>query len=398
MSDLRRGLLYTLVVVLILAGLYWLVQQLPWRTEEVDNGFSEEARRNPFLAAELFLQRQNVPVTSARGLSHLKDLPAPQGGTLLIFSNEGVLNGAQTETLWQWVEQGGHLIINANTYNDLSSGENRSPLFNRLGVAVHPVVENAKRNSLLSAVSFLFNQRVGKCLDEKHVMELAFEGEEAPLKVALNSHSVLENLSEAETVATSNNDGIQLMRYYVGAGIVTLLTDMSLWSNRYLVCYDHAYLLWNMVSDGDVLILSHAYVPSLFSLLWQHAALAVSLLLLLLAAWLWQRSRRFGPLLMEDHSKRRSIIEHLHARAMFAWRNKYIDTLVEELRQAIRVRMVMRHSGYKKLTRNEQYESIARLCDMSPEDVAQAMTQTEFPKPQQLTELVQRLQQIRNRL
>lgn len=400
MAERRQALLISLLVVAALAGFYWGVQLLPWRYEEVDHGFTDEARRNPFLAAKLFLEQQNVPVSSARGLSHLDDLPAPEGGVLLIYSTEGILSSVQTERLWHWVEQGGHLIINANSFNDLSNGENRSPLLQRLGVAVRPVAGKSDRgrDRFFNTFSLFFDHRQGKCPDEEQVMEIEFKNEPENLKIALNSNAYLENRGKLESVAAVNNDGAQLMRYFIGAGMVTLVTDMGFWSNSYIACYDHAYLLWKMIGDGEVLILSHAYVPSLFTLLWQKAALAVTLLLLLLLAWLWRRSRRFGPLLLENHSRRRSLMEHLHASAMFSWRRGAITESIEALRRSIRARMILHHPGYKQLTRDEQYLLIARLTAIDPNEVSRVMSEAVTAKPQQLTELVQSLQQIRNRI
>lgn len=396
MAEVRRNLLIALALVAAVAGLYWLVEQLPWRYEQIDNGFDEEARRNPFLAAELFLRQQGVAVSSARGLSRLDELPPPAGATLLIHSSEGILNEAQTERLWQWIEAGGHLIMNVEHSATAPEGEGRSPLLQRLGVTAHPA--DGEEEGRFVEMPMLFPQRQQECPAEEPLLAVEFESEAEPLRLALRSATVLEAGGDFEAISAADESGARLMRLFVDGGQVTLLTGMGFWSNSRIACHDHAYFLWKMVEDGEVLILSHAQVPSLFTLLWQKAALAVTLALALLLAWLWRRGRRFGPLLPAAEGGRRSLIEHLHASAMFAWRNRAIAPLIERQRRGIRARMILRHPGYRRLPRPQQYALIAEAAAVDAAEVAQALEQEIPAKPQALTVLVQRLQQIRNRL
>lgn len=398
MAERTQKLVIALLVVAALAGLYWGVQQLPWPVEEVDKGFSEAARRNPFLAAQRFLEKNDVPVTPAKGVSHLDDLPDPAGATLILFSNEGMLSRARVDALWQWVEAGGHLILNANSYTDKQSGANRNLILQDLGLGAYPAADTGPGHTAFDSMVHWFGQRQAECLDAEHVLSLETGDGEKPLDIALRSNMVLVNHSELETIAAANDDGNQLLRYFIGDGMVTVTTRLSFWHNRYIACYDHAYLLWQMLGPGEVLILYHAQVPSLFTLLWRNAAFGVSLALLLLALWLWRRGRRFGPLQQQAEAQRRRLGEHLFASAMFAWRWQKIAPQVQGLRRAIKQIMERRHPGFRRLTGEQQFALIGRLSGCDAGRVAWAFAQQDIQKAQQLTELVQQLQQIRNRL
>lgn len=399
MTERRRGLFIGLALTAAVAGGYWLWQALPWKTVEIDRGYSDEARRNPFLAAELFLKQRQISVSSARGLSRLDKLPPAAGATLLLYSNEGVLSREQTERLWRWTQQGGHLIVNANTYT-ADSQINPNLLFQKLGLSLEPRGDDKTVDTDKPAVIVpdATKRRKDDCLDEDHVIDVNMDDEAEPLRVALHSDYILNNQGELAQTAVAGKHGIQLMRYFVGKGMITVASDLRFWSNRHIACNDHAYFLWKTVGGGEVMILSYTEAPSLINLLWRQTPLGLSLSLLLLIAWLWRRGRRFGPLRQHDHSRRRRLGEHLHASAMFAWRNKYIAASIDGLRQAIRSRMIARHPDYRQLTGAEQQALIARQTGLSVDMVSRILSQKNPDTPRQLTEIAQGLQQIRNRL
>ena len=87
-------------MLLLLAGLLaiFLASRLQPYTETIDLGPSPEARRNPYLAAELFLRKQGVTVSRADGLEVLKELP-PSGHTLLLLGSRSGMTPGQARRL-----------------------------------------------------------------------------------------------------------------------------------------------------------------------------------------------------------------------------------------------------------------------------------------------------------
>lgn len=403
MTDGQRQRVLPGLIILVSLGLVLAWQWLPWKYEEVDQGFSDEARRNPFLAASLFLQGQGVSVSSGRSLRRLDDLPPPHGATLILHSNEGLSDGERVEAVWQWVEEGGHLILNANTYTDVSTGENRNRLLEDMSLRLYPVEEEGDSDGehhQLRTILDWFNLGASECSDEDDLLDLPLEEGEEPLQVSIRSGAFLETDAQDASLSVTNSDGAQLLSYFIGEGRVTVSTDLAMWTNRSIACHDHAHSLSLLTGsgEGEVVFLYHIRHTSMWGLLWNAAALGICLSLLWLGLWLWWRGQRFGPLLVSDYSRRRSLAEHLQASAMFAWRNRDISPEVDALRQRIHQQLERRHAGFSQLDETEQYSIIARMTQIPTEQVAWAMAEGLIEKPRHLVETVRRLQLIRNRL
>lgn len=390
-----RALGGALAVVSLLA-FGWFFSQLERVEEAVDQGFTQAAQRNPFLAAELFLHRLGVPVESHKRMSVLSHLPPPQGSTLILVTNSRALSQAHLDNLWRWIEAGGHLITQVSAITT-GGGESDDPLLAGLGVEVYPADEAA--GPIFPAALTAVDQRWQKttCLKERASFKVETDAAQ-PIDIALRSGLYLVDGAGTARASAANEDGPQLLQYDVGRGVVTVFSQLGLWRNAHIECFDHAYLLW-LLSEGDtVWFLHHVEMPSLFSLMWDQAAPALSLLALLLGLWLWHRSQRFGPLLSEDVTRRRSLLEHLHASAMFAWRHGRADALVAALQQSIRARMQRRQPGFEALDFDDQCAAIAHLTQLSAAAVARAMAPPRLKRSHHLVATVQGLQTIRNRL
>lgn len=100
------------VVILLLVIGFGLWQQLEWVEEEVDRGFSDEARQKPTLAAERFLRSLDLQAESRRGFSLLDEMsggasPVTLDDNLVLINAHRTLREKRLQTLWQWVEDGG---------------------------------------------------------------------------------------------------------------------------------------------------------------------------------------------------------------------------------------------------------------------------------------------------
>ncbi|MCF5499974.1 DUF4350 domain-containing protein, partial [Pseudomonas syringae] len=128
------GILIGLLIVALLtaAGIY-LSSHLERYEKTVDQGPSPEAKANPWLAAEQFLQGLSVPVNST---DTLVQLPDPRQGTqtLLLFNDRTNMTPAQTERLLSWAESGGHLLFVAEKLWDEKKGRSGDLLLDRLQI------------------------------------------------------------------------------------------------------------------------------------------------------------------------------------------------------------------------------------------------------------------------
>ncbi len=398
----KNRTLVTLTLILIALIVGWQLSGLTWVPKEVDQGYSDEAQRDRFLAAQLFLEREGQVSESSKGMARLDDLPDPLTTSIVMLTTTRALGDARMDRLWQWVEQGGHLITNVAGATDVTTGEISDPLLAKLGVEVYPVHDGVRvldDDMPHWLIEMALSGRGQHCRGEEDVFELTVTNGRTA-QIALRPNLYMVDTHQTAVASAANADGYQLLQYSVGEGVLTVAAGLSLWDNRQIECYDHAYLLWFLTQGGDVLFLHHIDMPSLLGLLWQKAALAMVLLSLLLALWLWSRSGRLGPLLPVQATQRRSLLEHLRASAMFAWRQGHIDDLIQELQQQIRQRMVFHCPGFKGLNRDQQYQEIAKRAECSSDEVALWMASPDvgLKKAQRLVSTVQGLQQIRKML
>ena len=112
MSD-RRIVVVLLAMVATLAGGFFACFER--YDEVVDRGPGPRARRNPYLAAELYLDRvlgrRVVSHASWTGLGDPDALPA--AATLLVTDERLILSSTQLDRLLDWVQVGGTLIVGA---------------------------------------------------------------------------------------------------------------------------------------------------------------------------------------------------------------------------------------------------------------------------------------------
>ncbi|GAB1259256.1 DUF4350 domain-containing protein [Aurantivibrio plasticivorans] len=104
-------LIVGLLVIVVLWLCYFIWTRLEPYEEWVPLGWSQEALRNPYLAAERFVKKYADNVIGSSELSVLDELT--DNGTLIIRENNAVLNERRAQQLIEWMEQGGHLVVAA---------------------------------------------------------------------------------------------------------------------------------------------------------------------------------------------------------------------------------------------------------------------------------------------
>jgi hypothetical protein len=303
------GLALGLLALFAAVGLFlWLSENLVQRSEEVYTGFGETVARNPFYTAEQLLARLG---RAARGIPRLSDLPQALAAedTLLVAVPTYVLSAVESRHLLDWVERGGHLIISVR--HEYAPEQGHDPLLNHFAVRSHADGPPAPEPETV-----------------------ALDAMTPPLQVRFQSGLRL-------------NDAFW-QQYRWGQGRVTLLTDISVFSNIRLLDHDHADFLWALSQqnpNGQIWLQYRMFLPSLAQLLWQHAWMPLLGLLLTLLAVLWRYSRRLGPLLVPRADEQRRLAEHLQASSRFLWRHGAGPTLLQAARHYHLRRLDRRHAG-----------------------------------------------------
>jgi len=395
---MTKGRIWLIGVLLVTGGLGWWLWQTEW--VEIHQGATPTvaAKRNPYLAADRFLQAQGMAVQSEIGLHSLRRPGQLQNiETLLLIDAYGALSEALAGQVLAWVWDGGQLVMAGQNPYRIPESLREDFLFDHFGVEV-------KRPSGRPREAFEFTVlddilgTASPCGIDIDPAEVRFAPGGEQVQVGFPSQNRLSLERAHSDLVVKDHRGPRLAQFEYGAGRVTLLADTRLWTNNYIGCRDNAYLLWKLVGDGQsVLVLRNQEATSLSQILWQRAGWCLSLGLALLVLFLWRQGLRFGPVAVEVGRQRHRFMEHIQASARFLWRHGQAATLVETLRADIEAKVAQRLPGYAAWPEARQHEELARLTGLSQTQVAQAMAAA--PQDElRFTHCVQDLQTIRNNL
>ncbi|TQV71357.1 DUF4350 domain-containing protein [Exilibacterium tricleocarpae] len=410
------------VTVAVLAGLaFWLWRSIEWKEEEVDRGLSEAARQNPMLAAERFLRSLGLAAESRRGFAlldqiHTDTSPIAATDNLILINAHRTLGEERLETLWQWVQNGGHLIVSTRNQFLGNSNPEQDLLLARLGITL--VDEAAMREALADEPQEQRPNDPGRARGRSaaetdlpapaatpdaepgcfpQTVEVIFDGEQQPLQADwYGGHSFVDGGDRA-TGWINSQFGVKLLQFELEQGMITVTTDNGIWTNTDIDCHDHAYMLWLFAGDtSKTWFIINQDAPSLWSTLWRAAPYGMLFATLALLLWLWKQPVRFGPIRVQTQLDRRRFIEHSQANAAFLWRHRQQHTLIENLRNTINQQLRRRHRGYAQLSAGAQLETLQRVTSLPLPLLERAMLGAVGTGEQEFQQLVAQLQKIRN--
>ena len=348
---MKRRLLLGGGVLLLLLLLLGLASQLSWRERTLDLGFQGEAARNPLYLAERLLVALGREADGVRVVPEGARLAATD--TLLMATPSYTLTRGQMDGLLDWVVRGGHLITRVHDEYDPLDTWGTDLLLDALEVSVTRSGDDDPGASARRS-------------REATGLALRFDG-------GLRLHP----MGDEPLFRIDAEHGAYVLQYGRGEGLVTLLTDLSVLHNDALVEADHAEFLWQLAGQaagaGKIWLQYTRQVPSLLALLLRHAWMPLLGLALCLAAWLWARARRFGPLLEARVEARRSLLDHVRASGRFFWRHNLSPVLLAAVRRRGQRRLARRIPGWRGLNDAERARHAARLARLPPEAVQVAL-------------------------
>ena len=414
----RRTLFYLGAALLLVFGLLgiYLLSNLSSYPETVKHGPAPEARANPYLAAEQFLQQRGLQVQRADGLDVLKQLPSA-GQTLLLLGDRNSMTPKQAERVLAWAAKGGHLLFVAERLWDEEEGSSGDLLLDHLGIQQYESEEldedaNAAADESAAAedetsTAPTVEAEPAVAADASsddspypQLTQLYLENEDAPAYFNFDTDFHLYDAEDRAHAWANSDAATHLLQLYHGDGLISVVSDSWIWQNGNIGEYDNAWLLWYMTQDSQVTLLYRADRDNLLSLLTEHFPQALVSLALLLAFALWHLGQRQGPMLQPVTRNRRQLQEHVRASADFLLRHNGQHNLLQGLQQDIQRRARHRHPGFERLPVAEQWQVLGRLTRQPSNLISQAMR----PLPKQrlaaadFTRQVANLQTLRNAL
>lgn len=414
-----------LIVVVGIAG--WFFTNFELVEKEIRGGVSKEARRNPFLAAEMFLRETGVEVESVSGNEQLYNLPSPND-TLLI-NNRGVdLSKSRNTALMDWVKKGGNLIVTANRYWNEEEGKSGDALLDELDIRLYDWyeledIEEEETQSQYDAADLANETTYDDInLDDESIYSADSGDVEDTVKFSFSTGEVVEidfdqgnvlfdNSSKA-TASVGSDRGTHLLQVPLGEGVVTIMSDNEFLKNpknfnlfgitndyfTSIADYDHAYYLWLLLGDErKVWLLYSLETEGLMDFIWrEYKAILISLLLLLVMWLLWLRNR-FGPYINLHRNSRRNILEHIFMATNFVWRQDKGQRLFQSNREQLLNWIAQKHPQISELTEEQVCMRLEELSGLAVKNIHQTLY-GEWQSEREFIQLTQTMQLLREKL
>lgn len=332
-------LLLTLLIAALLLACFTLEKS------ERDAGYSQEAQLNPWLAAGHLLEKRGMRV---RFSPHYNRLPA-QADVIVLATPPDLLGQQEQAKLLAWVESGGHLIVEPSGVDNSDDPDEARELLRRwLEVRLQ------KNEGASDAGSrFLNIGQPGGSLDLRTVQM----DKEGRLQAGFNPRFFLQAGRLVPAWSVSDENGTHAMRFQIGSGSITVLSDSQWIHNHMLERADHGALLWRVVNakaQDEVWLIHGQDRPSLFAVLRENAAPLLLAVAIFVLAWLWQASRRFGPVHRLPTDNRRRLAEHLEASGRFLFRQDALDMLFNASRERLQKQIQRQHPQWRQLPLERQ--------------------------------------------
>lgn len=309
------------------AFLFWLYHNTEWVEEEKRIEQSAEARQNPMLGAQRLLEeyRYDVEVVTDRRI--FDDLTSRKVGLIWLNDITVIENQAELDTIIDWVDSGGHLMIGLQGPSRFSTESLSAELLDYFGINLLTTETGGGLDWRESINSESDTTRI--YLPDESVSELA-------ISIATRFVPYMQNVSDADYHETIlSNDYIVHKRS--GNGFITALSNNALFYSDNLDNENTGYLLlWltRPVARKEArLIFRLEPKPGLMTFLWNRFTLPIVVLGLVLLAFLRMVSSRLGPVEQESAINKHNLMAHLRARGEFWHKHKHTQSVVEEVQQ-----------------------------------------------------------------
>lgn len=372
MTPRATSLAITAISALLIAVLAaWFFTHYERVEQEIPAPLRGEASYNTFYALKKALVARGYEVQSRANLN----LPAMALGpkdTLVLGADERTLSSEQVRTLLAWVEKGGALVFSLPAAGEGRGGD----LVASLGI------------DIVDDYRCLIVQRDGVSAADagKKDGQNGDDGKKANTLCFSRAFS-LDNIDadDFDLLVGDDKQGYSMGRSAFGDGTWFAAADLDFLHNRELGEDGNADLAWQvlgpMLHGGRVHLVYASDVPPLHVLLVRYGWPVLLPALLALLAWLWLRSRRFGPLLPAFGTTRRALREHVDAAGEFQFRSRRARALYAPVRRAFDERLRRDDPATAALDGEALVVAVAARTGRSPAVVRRALLPTDINHP-----------------
>lgn len=385
----------------VLGLVIWIGANTSFKEVNVRVPLTGEAARNPFYAAIRLSQELGAEAAWERVFT------SPPADAVILLSNwNWSLARARRESIQQWVEAGGRLVVDDSLTGDLEEFEKWS------GIGTleqeyedeeeeeaeeteepveepEPATEAAPDDNSLTARLY-----------EPDCMMLREHGGGRQLEVC--GIDLDRSLTSSRKILWSLRDGeyIHAVRTAVGRGSVTVINGAPFRYRDFLMGdHPHLFVTLSQLRRGDiVMFLTEEDRASLLSLMWRFGAPAVLLLAGAVVLALWRAIPRFGPSAAPTTPVRRSLAEQIRGTAQFTLRFGGGEALHAATVRALRDAAIRRFPSYDRMPSAERVAVLAGASSVSADDIGPALHYSGHRSSHELRNAIAILETVRRRL
>lgn len=357
----KNAVIFFIAAAVMLAGFFLLFEK---SERKVTTPGSEQARKNPFLAAERFLNECGIAAESTDQRQILINLP-PANDIIFVNRLGGNLPRERENRLIEWIKNGGTFVITHDRLWREKFQRSGNNLLDRLEIRQYDAGEAEEDRA--------GNAENPCCTQDREVVRVpAGKGEFA--EVRFIPRYILEDAGDAESKSYGGKTGTHIIDRKMGRGRLIVLSDNEFLKNSNIHKKDHAFYLARICSErGKVWIQYKSRMPSFLSILWGKAPFFfISLPVFAVFFILWL-TIRIGPRHHQDDRASRNITEHLLAAGRFTWQHDP-GRLINDTRAAIEKKMTGRYRFRNRKAKEQRYDAIARRTGLPENDVIFALT------------------------
>ncbi|RYY73531.1 MAG: DUF4350 domain-containing protein [Gammaproteobacteria bacterium] len=212
------------------------------------------------------------------------------------------------------------------------------------------------------------------------------------------NESPVENKLFTPVFWGGSSQGTHLIQFLNGKGMITVVSDASIWDSQQLARKDHGVLLRALGFHQKSLILYGIAMPPITTLAWTHFPEFIISFLLLLILCVWCVATRVGPVQSVNSIDRRSIINSILGAASYQHRRRKYSKLLEPLIADIHTLAKRQLHGFAIADTEKKEKLLSDHTGMSQKNINQLLNPHAVGDDQSFQAAVTLLREIRKTL
>lgn len=314
-----------------------------------------------------FLREQEIAVESISSLAQLATPTYIGQYTLFLLDTDAALTEQYQAQLLSWVAQGGHLVLSAETTLD----NPEFSLLQHLGIKKQKIITQSSLDTQAAQHSTAHSDRHSAPLKPTQLTRLYLENEQSPAYLAFANKLHLQDSDNRAHAWANSPAGTHLLQLTYGDGLLTVLSDFSLWQRQYINQYDHAWLLWYLSQDSDVLLLNQSTQLGVLARFWQRYVVIFLCLLALLIFSAWYAAPRLAQRYSGFAKNHGFTQAQIHALGQLSYSSQ--RSLIISLQKDIQRYAHLHVPAPQHQTVAEQWQQLQQLSGLPITFIAQSM-------------------------